>query len=130
MSFVTLQNSKLSIRIIKRRLEAARLNGRSPVKIPMISTKIPKALVSVPSTRLRPGNIKVEMRLQFCIGLLRKIWEIMDKLQYEEIREDTMRSYAHSLLGWGFIFPLDNDPRHQPKLVQNWFSSYHVILLV
>ncbi|GBM67842.1 Transposable element Tc1 transposase [Araneus ventricosus] len=49
------------------------------------------------------------------MGPLRRIQEIMDKIQYEDILENTMRPYASNSLGRGFIFQQDNDPKPDPN---------------
>ncbi|GBM40317.1 Transposable element Tc1 transposase [Araneus ventricosus] len=59
---------------------------------------------------------------------LRRIQGIMEKFQYEDILENTMRQYARNSLG-RFIFQQDNDPKHRSKHIQNWFSRLHVTLL-
>ncbi|GBM93738.1 Transposable element Tcb2 transposase [Araneus ventricosus] len=62
------------------------------------------------------------------MGPLRRIQGIMDKFQYKDILETTMRPYSHNYLGRGFIFQQDNDPKHRSKHIQNWFSRRHVTL--
>ncbi|GBM74025.1 Transposable element Tcb1 transposase [Araneus ventricosus] len=63
------------------------------------------------------------------IGPLRRIQGIMDKFQYEDILENTLRPYARNSLGRGFISQQDNDPKHRFKHIQNWFSRRQVTLL-
>ncbi|GBN41454.1 Transposable element Tc1 transposase [Araneus ventricosus] len=63
------------------------------------------------------------------MGPLRRIQGIMDKFQYEDILENTMRPYARNCPGRGFISKQDNDPKHRSKHIQNWLSRRHVTLL-
>ncbi|GBM09718.1 Transposable element Tc1 transposase [Araneus ventricosus] len=69
------------------------------------------------------------MRLSPCHGSLEAIQRIIDKFQYEDILENTMRLYARNSLDRGFIFQQDNDSKHRSKHIQNWYSSRHMTLL-
>ncbi|GBM03211.1 Transposable element Tc1 transposase [Araneus ventricosus] len=60
------------------------------------------------------------------MGRLGRIQGIMDKFQYEDIFQNTMRPYARNSPGRGFIVLQDNDPKHRSKHIQNWFSRRHV----
>ncbi|GBL87675.1 Transposable element Tcb2 transposase [Araneus ventricosus] len=94
-----------------------------------------KALVSTPSTRFQQLNMGGgNVMIWGCVsslgmGPLRRIQGIMDKFQYEDILENTMRPYALNSLGHGFIFQQTNNPKHRSKHIQNWFSRSHVTLL-
>ncbi|GBN29913.1 Transposable element Tc1 transposase [Araneus ventricosus] len=76
------------------------------------------------------GNVMVS-RCVSRLGMspLRRIQGIMDKFQYEDILENTMRPYAHNYVGRGFIFKQDNDSKYRSKHNQNRFSRRHAALL-
>ncbi|GBN68945.1 Transposable element Tc1 transposase [Araneus ventricosus] len=84
----------------------------------------------IPTMKHRRGNVMVS-RCISRLGMLplRRIQGIMDKFQYEDILENTMRPYARNSVGLGFIFQQDNDSKHRSKHIQNWFSRHHVTLL-
>ncbi|GBM46686.1 Transposable element Tcb1 transposase, partial [Araneus ventricosus] len=85
----------------------------------------------IPTMKHGGGNVMVwecVSRLGMCS--LRRIQGIMDKFQYEDILEDTMRPYARNSIGRGFIFQLENDPKHRFQHIQNRFSRRHVTPLV
>lgn len=63
------------------------------------------------------------------IGPLRRIQGIMDRYQYEDILEKTMRPFALGSMGRAFVFQQDNDPKHRSKDILNWFRHRRVTLL-
>ncbi|GBM34580.1 Transposable element Tcb1 transposase [Araneus ventricosus] len=154
--------------VVLCRLQAAGLNGRGPVKKPIISTKNRKAYVEWPETQKDmtkkewedvfafitpkdmffgtdeiqwipcPQGTRFDPKYQIptmkhgggnlmvwecvsCLGMrpLRRIQGIMDKCQYEDILENTMRPYERNFHGRYFIFQQDNDPKHRFKHIQN-----------
>ncbi|GBO06576.1 Transposable element Tcb2 transposase [Araneus ventricosus] len=73
------------------------------------------------------GNVMVSRCVsRLGMGPLRRIQGIMDKFQYEDILENTMRPYARNYVGRGFIFQHDNDPKHRSTHIQIWFFCLHV----
>ncbi|GBN78846.1 Transposable element Tcb1 transposase [Araneus ventricosus] len=85
----------------------------------------------IPTMKRGGGNVMVwGCVFRLGMGTLKRIQGIMDKYQYEDILENTMRPYAHISIGRGFISRKDNDPKHRSKHIQNWFSRRHVTLLV
>ncbi|GBM88435.1 Transposable element Tcb2 transposase [Araneus ventricosus] len=76
----------------------------------------------IPTMRHGGGNAMVCR----CVS---RLLRIMDKFQYEDILENTMRQYACNSLSRGFIFQQNDDPMHRSKHIQNWFSRRHVTSL-
>ncbi|GBL88510.1 Transposable element Tc1 transposase [Araneus ventricosus] len=84
----------------------------------------------VPTMKHGGGNVMVWACVsRLGMGPLRRIQGIIDKCQYEDIHENTMRPYARNSFGHGFIFQQDNYPKHRSKHIQNWFSRRHVTLI-
>ncbi|GBN14971.1 Transposable element Tc1 transposase [Araneus ventricosus] len=76
------------------------------------------------------GNVMVsECVSRLSMGPLRRIQGIVDKFQYEDNLENTMRPYQRNSLGRGFIFQQDNNPNQRYKHIQNWFFRRHVTFL-
>lgn len=63
------------------------------------------------------------------VGPLLLIEGNMDRFMYEGILENTMRPYALDLIGRGFVFQQDNDPKHRSVHVSRWFTRRHVTLM-
>uniref|UniRef100_A0A8R1ET42 HTH_Tnp_Tc3_2 domain-containing protein n=1 Tax=Caenorhabditis japonica TaxID=281687 RepID=A0A8R1ET42_CAEJA len=55
------------------------------------------------------------------MGPLRRIQGIMDRFQYEDILENTMRLWAFRNVGRAYVFQQDNDPKHSSLHMRNWF---------
>ncbi|KAK6755720.1 hypothetical protein RB195_014235 [Necator americanus] len=60
------------------------------------------------------------------VGPLRQIHGSLDRYGYEEILETTMRPFALQIIGRGFIFQQDNDPKHTSSHIRDWFNRRHV----
>uniref|UniRef100_A0A8R1HSJ7 G_PROTEIN_RECEP_F1_2 domain-containing protein n=1 Tax=Caenorhabditis japonica TaxID=281687 RepID=A0A8R1HSJ7_CAEJA len=63
------------------------------------------------------------------MGPLRRIQGIMDRFQYDDILENTMRSWALRNVGRAYVFQQDNDPKHTSLHVRNWFHRRRVDVL-
>uniref|UniRef100_A0A8R1E6X6 DNA2/NAM7 helicase-like C-terminal domain-containing protein n=1 Tax=Caenorhabditis japonica TaxID=281687 RepID=A0A8R1E6X6_CAEJA len=63
------------------------------------------------------------------MGPLKRIVGTMNRYVYEEILENTMRSWARANLGQSWVFQQDNDPKHTSGHVANWFRRRGVDLL-
>ncbi|KAK6763027.1 hypothetical protein RB195_023649 [Necator americanus] len=63
------------------------------------------------------------------VGPLRQIHGSLDRYGYEEILETTMRPFALQIIGRGFIFQQDNDPKHTSSHIRDWFNRRHVEIL-
>uniref|UniRef100_A0A8R1HRX9 Transposable element Tcb1 transposase n=2 Tax=Caenorhabditis japonica TaxID=281687 RepID=A0A8R1HRX9_CAEJA len=63
------------------------------------------------------------------MGPLRRIQGIMDRFQYEDILENTMRPWALRNVGRAYVFQQDNDPKHTSLHVRNWFHCRRVDVL-
>ncbi|EFO88482.1 hypothetical protein CRE_13033 [Caenorhabditis remanei] len=63
------------------------------------------------------------------MGPLRRIVGIMDRFQYEDILENTMRPWALQNVGRAYVFQQDNDPKHTSLHVRSWFQRRRVDLL-
>ncbi|GBM65779.1 Transposable element Tcb2 transposase [Araneus ventricosus] len=74
----------------------------------------------IPTMKHGGGNVIVWGSVsRFGMGPLRWIQGIMDKFQYEDILENTLRPYARNSLGRCFISQQGNDPKHLSKNIQN-----------
>ncbi|GBM93533.1 Transposable element Tc1 transposase [Araneus ventricosus] len=71
----------------------------------------------IPKMKNGGGNVMVWGCVFACLGMgpLRRIQGIMDKFQYEDLLENTLRPYASNSLGRGFILQQDNDPKTDPN---------------
>uniref|UniRef100_A0A8R1E5W2 HTH_Tnp_Tc3_2 domain-containing protein n=1 Tax=Caenorhabditis japonica TaxID=281687 RepID=A0A8R1E5W2_CAEJA len=63
------------------------------------------------------------------MGPLRRIQGIMDRFQYEDILENTMRLWAFRNVGRAYVFQQDNDPKHSSLHMRNWFHRRRVDVL-
>uniref|UniRef100_A0A8R1DMZ1 Tc1-like transposase DDE domain-containing protein n=1 Tax=Caenorhabditis japonica TaxID=281687 RepID=A0A8R1DMZ1_CAEJA len=63
------------------------------------------------------------------MGPLRRVNGIMDRYQYEDILERTMRPWALRNIGRAFVFQQDNDPKHTSLHVRSWFQHRRVDVL-
>uniref|UniRef100_A0A8R1E2R5 DDE_3 domain-containing protein n=1 Tax=Caenorhabditis japonica TaxID=281687 RepID=A0A8R1E2R5_CAEJA len=63
------------------------------------------------------------------MGPLRRVNGIMDRYQYEDILENTMRPWALRNIGRAFVFQQDNDPKHTSLHVRSWFQRRRVVVL-
>lgn len=63
------------------------------------------------------------------MGPLRRVDGKMDRFQYADILEKTMRPYALKNMGRAFIYQQDNDPKHSSLHVKDWFRKHRVTVL-
>uniref|UniRef100_A0A8R1HHY3 DDE_3 domain-containing protein n=1 Tax=Caenorhabditis japonica TaxID=281687 RepID=A0A8R1HHY3_CAEJA len=63
------------------------------------------------------------------MGPLRRVNGIMDRYQYEDILENTMRPWALRNIGRAFVFQQDNAPKHTSLHVRSWFQRRRVDVL-
>uniref|UniRef100_A0A8R1DRG2 Uncharacterized protein n=1 Tax=Caenorhabditis japonica TaxID=281687 RepID=A0A8R1DRG2_CAEJA len=63
------------------------------------------------------------------MGPLRRVNGIMDRYQYEDILENTMRPWALRNIGRAFVFQQDNDPKHTSLHVRSRFQRRRVDVL-
>ncbi|KAK6748551.1 hypothetical protein RB195_001278 [Necator americanus] len=134
-----------SVRTVRRRLQDAGLNGRRPAKKPLISKKYRVARVKwakehIGSTRQQWNKVLFSDESKFNlmgsdginshgVGPLRRIHGSLDRYGYEKILETTMRPFALQIISRGFIFQQDNDPKHTPSYIRDWFNRRHVEVL-
>uniref|UniRef100_A0A8R1E616 Tc1-like transposase DDE domain-containing protein n=1 Tax=Caenorhabditis japonica TaxID=281687 RepID=A0A8R1E616_CAEJA len=76
------------------------------------------------------GNCMVwECFSETAMGPLRRVNGIMDRYQYEDILENTMRPWTLRNVGRAFVFQQDNDPKHTSLHVRSWFQRRRVDVL-
>ena len=63
------------------------------------------------------------------VGPLVKVEGNMDAVMFKEILEKNMLPYAKKKMPRGWIYQMDNDPKHRSKLVTSWFEAKHVRVL-
>ncbi|KAK6765559.1 hypothetical protein RB195_025460 [Necator americanus] len=63
------------------------------------------------------------------VGPPRQIHGSLDRYGYEKILETTMRPFALQIIGKGFIFQQDNDPKHTSSHIRDWFNRRYVEVL-
>nr|pir hypothetical protein ZK1251.4 - Caenorhabditis elegans [Caenorhabditis elegans] len=103
-------------------------DGNSWVRRPVGSRYSPK--YQCPTVKHGGGSVMVwGCFTSTSMGPLRRIQSIMDRFQYENILETTMRPWALQNVGRGFVFQQDNDPKHTSLHVRSWFQRRRVRLL-
>lgn len=63
------------------------------------------------------------------VGPLVRIRDTMDRYVYKDILETHMLPHARRVMGRGWIFQQDNDPKHTSAFVSDWFRQRRVNLL-
>ncbi|CAI2347895.1 unnamed protein product [Caenorhabditis sp. 36 PRJEB53466] len=121
-----------SVSTVKRRLNAAGIMGRRPVKKPLISEKNRSARVKydpkyqLPIVKHGGGSCMVWGAFSGNgIGPIHRVKGIMDKNVYKDILQDKMLPPLRAM-GRGSVYQQDNDPKHTSLFVKDWFKSRRV----